>query len=276
MVGAQATRATRDSKTASSPTATTASTRATSRSRRSSACATNGRAQIDLFANLSRSFEPPTFAELAGGPNITQNSAQEGTTFEIGTRGAFDALRWDLAYFHTRLKDELLSLNSPTGQPLGTVNAPSTLHQGIEFALVATITDRIESRTSYLWNDFRFRDNASFGDNRLPGMPRQFLRSELLWKPPIGWYAGPTLEWSPNDYPVDMANTLFAESYAIWGVKAGRQLAKGLSFFIEGRNLGNRKYAATTGVIADAGGRDSAQFFPGDGRAIYADVEWRQ
>ena len=37
-----------------------------------------------------------------------------------------------------------------------------------------------------------------------------------------------------------MANTLYANGYAIWGLKGGRQLAKGLSFFVEGRNLGNK------------------------------------
>ena len=44
---------------------------------------------------------------------------------------------------------------------------------------------------------------------------------------------------------------------------------------MEGRNLANTKYAATTGVIANADGLDSAQFWPGDGRAVYAGVEWR-
>jgi iron complex outermembrane receptor protein len=72
-----------------------------------------------------------------------------------------------------------------------------------------------------------------------------------------------------------MANTLFADGYTLWGFKAGLRVAKGFSFFVEGRNLGDRRYAATTGVIADARGQDSAQFWPGDGRSFYAGVEWR-
>ena len=72
-----------------------------------------------------------------------------------------------------------------------------------------------------------------------------------------------------------MANTLSADGYAIWGLKGGRQIAKGLSFFVEGRNLGNKKYIATTGVIADARRLDQPQFWPGDGRSVYAGLEWR-
>jgi iron complex outermembrane receptor protein len=230
---------------------------------------------IDVFANYSGSFEPPTFGELTGGPTITALSAQKGQTFELGTRGFLPSVQWDLAYYHTDLEDELLSLTSPTGQPLGTVNAPDTMHQGIEFGLVVTIAERFVWRSSYLWNDFRFRNNAAFGDNRLPGIPPQFLRSELLYQPAPGWYIGPTLEWSLKDTPVDMANTLYADGYAIWGLKGGRQVAKGLSFFVEGRNLGNQKYIATTGVIPNARGLDQPQFWPGDGRAVYAGLEWR-
>ncbi len=230
--------------------------------------------QVDVFANYSGSYEPPTFGELTGGPNVTPLSAQSGKTFEVGTRGFLPAVQWDFAYYRSELKNELLSLNSPTGQPLGTVNAPDTMHQGIELGLVVTV-DQIQSRTSYLWNDFRFRNNASFGDNRLPGIPPQFLRTELLYLPAPGWYVGPTLEWSLQRYPVDMANTLYVDGYAIWGLKAGRQVAKGFGFFVEGRNLSNTKYTATSGVIANANGQDSAQFWPGDGRSVYAGLEWR-
>lgn len=42
---------------------------------------------VQFFGNVSRSFEPPSFGELAGGPGITQVQEQTATTYEIGTRG---------------------------------------------------------------------------------------------------------------------------------------------------------------------------------------------
>ncbi|MEI6321281.1 MAG: TonB-dependent receptor, partial [Pseudomonadota bacterium] len=129
-------------------------------------------------------------------------------------------------------------------------------------------------RTSYLLNDFRFDGNATYGNNRLPGIPAMALRSEVLWAPAPGWYVGPTLEWSSKT-AVDMANTLFADPFTLWGLKAGVRIDKGASFFVQARNLGNRKYAATTGVIADARSLDSAQFLPGDGRSVFAGIDWR-
>jgi iron complex outermembrane recepter protein len=230
--------------------------------------------QIDVYANVSRSFEPPSFGELAGGPNVTPVSAQKGTTFEVGSRGFLRNATWDVSYYRSQVDNELLSLNTPTGQPLGTVNAPRTIHQGVELGLLLTVARDVTWRTSYLLNDFRFDGNASYGDNRLPGIPSMALRSEVLWAPAPGWYVGPTLEWSSKT-AVDMANTLFADPFTLWGFKAGMRIDKGASFFVQARNLGNRKYAATTGVIADARGLDSAQFLPGDGRSVFAGIDWR-
>ena len=48
-----------------------------------------------------------------------------------------------------------------------------------------------------------------------------------------------------------------------------------LNWFVDGRNLSDRRYAATTGVVRDAQGADVAQFLPGDGRAVYAGLDWR-
>ncbi len=44
--------------------------------------------------------------------------------------------------------------------------------------------------------------------------------------------------------------------------------------FLEGRNLTDQTYTATTGVIADAKGRDSSQFMPGDGITVYGGFKW--
>jgi len=47
------------------------------------------------------------------------------------------------------------------------------------------------------------------------------------------------------------------------------------SWFMEGRNLANQKYAATTGVIRAANAtRSDAVFSPGDGRTAYLGVQW--
>lgn len=234
---------------------------------------------IQVFGNVSRSFEPPSFGELAGGPTVTQVRKQSAWTAEIGSRGRVADGSWDAAWYRANVTDELLSLTDGAGNPLGTVNAPDTIHQGVELGANWTFLKSLTVRGAYLWNDFRFDGHPVFGNNRLPGIPRQYLRMEALYTAGT-FYIGPNIEWSPQDYPVDMANTLYADSYAMLGFKLGQRVDKGLSWFVDGRNLTDKRYAATTGVIADsrspgAGGQNARQFNPGLGRSVFAGLEWR-
>ncbi len=234
---------------------------------------------VQVFANVSESFEPPSFAELTSGPSVAPvfADAQTATTLEIGTRGELPHAAWDIALYRAEVDDELLSRIDPVTQaPLGTVNADQTLHQGLELGLVLrAVNDRLTWRQNYLWSDFNFDGDTAFGDNQLAGIPEHLYRAELLWAMAPDWYIGPTVEWAPEDYPVDHANTLFADGYSIYGVKLGYRAKTGFSWFVEGRNLTDEHYAASTGVIDNAKGMDSRQFLPGDGRSFFVGIEWR-
>ena len=232
-------------------------------------------AGVAVFGNVSDSFEPPSFGELAGGPGVNLLKAQTARTVEMGTRGETGRLRWDVVAYTASVHNELLSLNTPTGQPLGTVNAPRTQHRGLEAGLDIAIMKGVRWKAAWLWNDFRFDGNASYGDNVLPGVPEQFYRGELEWQVAAQLTVAVTTEWAPQRYAVDMARTLFADSYATVGLKLAGRAGTAFNWFVEGRNLADRNYVASTGVIADARGLDSAQFYAGDGRAIYAGIEWR-
>ncbi len=230
-----------------------------------------------LYGNVSRSFEPPSFGELSGARLINVVADQSGTTFEFGTRGQHDLLgsQWDFSYYRAWVNDEFLSLNDANGVPLGTVSADHTIHQGVELALENTLWKRLVLRQTYLWNDFRFSDDAVYGNNRLAGVPEHFYRAEFLYHWQQGYYAGPMVEWVPVKAAVDHANSLFADGYATVGLRAGYRKARGFSWFADLRNLGDAEYAASTGVMADARGADQAQFLPGDGLAAYGGIEYR-
>jgi iron complex outermembrane receptor protein len=66
-----------------------------------------------------------------------------------------------------------------------------------------------------------------------------------------------------------------SDGYALLNLRLGGALGEGWSWFVEGRNLTDRRYAATTAVQANVRGADGAWYFPGDGRAVYAGLSWR-
>lgn len=244
--------------------------------------------QAQIFVNYNKSFEPPSFSEMTTpAADFLPNKAQVANTVEAGTRGIRDRVGWDATYYYMWLDNELLSLNDPNGTALGTINAPSeTIHQGVEIGANADVLrgillsqevryDKVNLRALYNWNDFRFNGDPVYQDNQLPAMPEHFFKTEIRYEHPSGIYGGVNLEQTFEKYPIDMANTFFADPYSIWGVKIGYRAKKGPSLFFEGKNLGGEVYAASTGIVANANQNDSAQFNPGTGRSWFGGIEWK-
>ncbi|MCC6759542.1 MAG: TonB-dependent receptor, partial [Candidatus Omnitrophica bacterium] len=217
------------------------------------------------------------------------NKAQTSDTWETGLRGDLGWYVYDATFYYSQLEKELLSLSDGAGNPLGTINARGeTIHQGIElggkldllqglFARSSDKPDKVYAHGVYNWSDFRFDNDPVYGDNQLPGLPEHFIKMELIYEHPSGLYAGPNFESVMTKYPIDMANTFYSDPYTIWGLKAGYKTAKGFSVFIEGKNLSDEIYAASTSIVNNAAGLDAnaAVFNPGNGRAWYSGVEWK-
>ncbi|ABE62993.1 TonB-dependent receptor [Nitrobacter hamburgensis X14] len=248
--------------------------------------------QIDptwqAYANVSRSAEVPSFGESAMGVGIptipfTSIRPQTATTYEIGTRGKRPDFTWELTAYRAQIRNELLCFYSVFGN-CNVTNADRTMHQGIEAGAGAAIVrnlfvrgdrpDRLWLNVAYTFNDFRFDNDSVFGNNLLPGAPRHFVRAELLYKHPNGFYIGPNLEWVPQGYYADSANTLSTDAYAIYGLKAGFDDGGRYSGYIEARNIGNKAYIASSSII-DRANAASPLFEPGTGRAVYAGFKVR-
>lgn len=267
-----------------------------------------------LYANFTRSFEPPTMLEIVQLGRVAGNiltvplKAQTANTIEFGTRGANKRLSWDTTFYRSWVRNELLTLNNALGNPMGTVNGKRTVHQGVEAGVSMLLAeglfakasernnltrlssvgpgllpesssgkDRLVLRQVYDWNHLRFQDDPIYGHNRLPGIPPHMYRASLIYEHPSGFYIQPNLEWSLVKYPVDYANTMHANPYALLGLRTGYRAKHGWTAFVEFRNLTNKRYASAVQVIADArtGFGAPRVFSPGQGFSVYGGIEWR-
>ncbi len=231
--------------------------------------------KTQAFANVSRSFEPPSWGELSGGnsPGFNRLKAQRAVTAEIGGRGETRGLRWQAAYFHGWLENEFVNYRFESGDT-DTINAKRTQRDGIELGLEGDVAKNIVLRAAYTFSRYRLDDDPLYGDNALPGVPLHYLRAEALYRHREISF-GPNIEYSPQRAPVDLTNTLFASGYAVFGARAAWESEDGRGFYIEGRNLLNRRYIATYNVVPDAAGADGRHFYPGEGRAVFAGLRWK-
>lgn len=232
-----------------------------------------------VFANISRSAEVPSYdANVIVSPNL---KAQRATTYEIGTRGDSGGIGWDVSLYRSEIRNELQCLTTAPWALCGTINAGRTVHQGIEAGLDADIPvsafvpgDKLSLTAAYTYSDFFFDGDPTYGDNRLPGVPKHYLRTELLYRHPAGFYAGPNVEWAPGRYYADNANTLTVDPYALLNLRAGFDAGAHWSVYVEGRNLTDKHYISTV-AIAGVATPSSELFNPGTGRAIYGGVRFR-
>jgi iron complex outermembrane receptor protein len=233
------------------------------------------------FANVSRSAEVPTYdANSFATPASANLRAQRATTYEIGTRGQQDGFGWDIALYRAEIKGELQCLTTGPFSPCSIINAGRTVHQGIEAGWNAGFPvsafapdDRLSFTAAYTYSDFFFDGDATYGDNVLPGVPRHYLRAEMLYRHPSGFYAGPNIEWAPGHYYADNANSLTVDPYALVNFRAGYDAGNGWSAYLEGRNLADTHYISTV-AVAGVATPASQLFNPGIGRAVFGGLRY--
>lgn len=242
--------------------------------------------EFELFGNVSRSIDPPVTWQLGstGTPYIQDVRPQKANTVELGIRGAHGIFDGSLTLYRSWVQKELLSVvvrqATATQDPLiATSNGSGTIHQGIEAGLSALLWegqgDTLTLRQAFTYNDFHYRNDATFGDNELPGLPRQVYQAALEYRQASGFYAEVNAH-SASSYYVDFANSLHAPSYTLWGAKVGYEApGRKWEVFVDARNLTNERYATASNTAYDARGQDSANFYVGDPINVTTGVSYR-
>lgn len=242
------------------------------------------------YANVTRSYEPPTFSELVQATvfQFVPLDPQRAVTFEIGTRGTGKTVAWDVALYRAEVKGELINFTVSPSIPASTFNAGETIHQGIEASLTLDIGayrlggvlpegSRLLLEQAYMYSDFAFDGDPVYGDNKLAGMPPHVYAAALRYKSPapdgLGWDIAPKIEWVPDGGYVDYANNLEAPGYATLGLEGGVDLAEGVRLFVDARNLTDEHYISTYSNITDATVAATNVFYPGEGRSVFAGLK---
>ncbi|WP_414900163.1 TonB-dependent receptor family protein [Sphingomonas flavalba] len=224
---------------------------------------------VQVYANYARSVELPGFLELVQQPvqGFVPIDAQRAWTAEIGTRGHAGIARWDISLYRANVRGEMLQFLVTPDVPAATFNAGRTRHQGIEAGLELALAPWARLRQVYQYNDFRFRADAAYGDNRLPVVPRHQYRAELrLGTDRLS--LSPNIEWMPRGGWADYANSVRAPGYALFGLGAEAVLRDGITLFVDARNLTGKKAVGDISAViaADAG---TVAFYPVERRAFY-------
>ena len=242
---------------------------------------------VQVFGNISRSFEAPSLADLTSGGAFpfAPLDPQRATVFEVGTRGQAGIVSWDIALYRAELENEFLDLAVPGARGLVTVtaNADRTIHQGLEFGLdLRPFKSALEAKgqalrlsAAYTFNDFSFDDDAVYGDNQLAGVPRHVLIAEARFDKVDRFYLSTTLRWIPDGPWADFANTERAPGYETVQITAGVTVSEGIELFGSVENLFDTVFISNVTTNANQRLTNEAIYTPGQGRAVFGGLRAR-
>lgn len=237
--------------------------------------------KVQLFANVSTSFETPTTTELsnresgAGGFN-PDLQPQRATGFEAGFRSR--PAWWltvDASAYLTNIRGELIGFELPASPGRSYYrNAGTSRHQGCEASLTALLLDSIDIRAAFSYIDARYEDyvaqSTDFSGNRVPGVAPTVIDVSITYHLPWAMFATGHVSSLGRVYTND-ANTVSAAPYTIADITVGSEgvyvpaLMTTLSIAAGVENLFDRKYSSSVVVNAAA----NRYFEPGSRRAFW-------
>ena len=229
-----------------------------------------------VYATVSTSFETPTTTELGNKPDGSAGinpelQPQRTVALELGTKGLLPiaGIRWDVALFEARARDELVPFDIPNGGGRRYFrNAGRTLRRGGELGVQAE-SGPLAMQVAYTYSRFRYLEytvgTTSYAGRRIPGVPEHALASTVALRRGTATLAATADVASALD--VDDANSAQAPGRTILGLALSntvRLAGVSVSPLVALQNLGGVRSVGSVSVNATGG----KYFEPAPGRTL--------
>ena len=189
--------------------------------------------QMAVFASYSDGFSPPSLAEVRPSTNTFSNTlkSESGNNLELGLRGSLldRRLAYDLVAYDFRLRNTIVVQRNADGADYF-VNAGKTSQRGMEALVSYDLTSeedlfsRFKVWASYAYQHYRFREyvvlDVDFSGNALTGIAPTVFSGGVDVHLKKKFTTNLTVNYVDH-IPLNDANTDFAGSYVLLGLRAG-------------------------------------------------------
>jgi iron complex outermembrane receptor protein len=218
-----------------------------------------------VYGTVSTSFETPTTTELGNKPDGSAGinpdlQPQRTLSLELGGKGVLPgtALRWELAAFDTRARDELVPFDIPGGAGRRYFrNAGRTQRRGAEVGADAEL-GALTVHGAYSFSRFRYVDylvgTTSYAGKRIPGVPEHAFAASAAVRRGSVTLAGTADVASAVD--VDDANSASAPGRTLLGLALSNTVRAGgmrLAPLVALQNLADVRSVGSVSVNATGG-----------------------
>ena len=215
-------------------------------------------------------------------------------SFEFGGRGQVRPIdtRWSAAFYHSKVRDDLLFVQSEVGGGGFFRNVEQTRRMGVELQLAGA---RGPARwlLNYAWTDARydsFETLASPVDaagiridpgDRIPGIPEHVVGTSLDWDLFRWWTLGLDARYQSGQFLRGDDNNQQAKtaSFATLDLRSTWRLPQGFELWVRTTNVLDRKTeiggARNFNAFATPEVREERFLAPGEPRRIWVGLRWQ-
>jgi iron complex outermembrane receptor protein len=118
-------------------------------------------------------------------------------------------------------------------------------------------------------------NDAIYKNNKIPGNPRHYLFSQLIYKHKNSLFISPNFEAVPQGIVIDAKHNLKSKNYFAFGLNAGFDFDDNINIFVEGRNLLNKNYAGAVDVLSQTTTNNASVYHPASPRAVYFGIKYK-
>lgn len=230
-------------------------------------------AGLSAYASASRGFRPPEMTELyrlQRAQTVAGLDSEQIDSIEAGLKGRFARWGFSLAAFDMNKKHVILRESSGFN-----VGDGRTSHRGVEYDLQWSPIDAvaISAGGTYARHRYEFNRAVDGGEtivrgNDIDTAPRELMRFALQWRPSSAFRT--EAEWQRvGDYWLDAANLHRYGGHELVNLRALWSLGSGWTAALRISNLLDTAYADRADYAFG-----TYRYFPGRGRATFAEIGW--
>lgn len=245
--------------------------------------------QTTLYTSYNHGFRVPSEGQLFRAGNDTTGVRAlaranalltlkpiQANQFEVGMRGEFRSLGYNVALYDLIKYDDLVSQRDLATNVTTNVNAGKTESRGIEVGLAMPFTQhwRLDVAASYAIHKYVnfVTATADFSGREMEAAPRVLANTRLSWTPTEKTLV--QLEWVRiGSYWLEASNSATFGKYSgydLINLRFNQQINKSFSVFARIMNLLDERYADSASVSSN-----TPVYSPGLPRSFYAGVELR-
>ncbi|WP_237056330.1 TonB-dependent receptor [Microbulbifer sediminum] len=223
-----------------------------------------------LFVNLAHGFRAPQATELyqlQREQQVAELDSEEVRSVELGLRGGAGDFDYEVVGFAMEKRNVIFRDADFFNRSGGT-----TTHRGLELALgyqlaPQWLVDVSASYAEHRYDDERLLDGIALQDKLVDSAPRSFGSARLQWQPDAATQL--ELEWlHQGQYYTDPLNLHSYPGHDLLHARATRRLGERWSVGVRLLNLLDEEYAER----ADFSNFSGDRYFPGESRALYAEL----